>query len=114
MAGDLKGDRFCQATIPGTRGRVRCSNRASIEIGAHYFCRVHDPARVKARHAARDEAFQKRQDADKAVVKEAQALAARLGAGEPHYDLLVRPPRHTESLLLTFEEVRGLLKELGR
>lgn len=87
-----------------------------MQSGGKGWCKVHDPERAKAKRAAY-EAEQSARSADQSVIQiEAAALAERLGGGSVYYyqASTFKNSGHRRALVVPFDLVERLLKELGR
>ena len=86
-------------------GRNTCSRTGTVERNGRWYCTQHDPEKAAQRREAREARYRAQHAAVEAIRHEAQALAARLGAGTPHY----ANGRYERALVLTFDEVERLI-----
>ena len=93
-----------------------CSRKATITRDGKGYCTQHDPEAQKARDKAWREKYEAEQQADEAIFQEGLALAARLKAGSVYCAALGSPTRyrHRRALVVPFEVLDALLKEVGR
>lgn len=107
----------CASYVFGDRVQSwRCTRRGVVERNGKWWCSQHDPDAVKARQGAAD-AKRKAEDVANEAVKDAmQALADRLGCGQPYYRIGLRAGTsgYRHALIVTRDEVEALLTRLER
>jgi len=92
-----------------------CLITPSIECSGRWYCKIHDPDRVRAKRAARTAQYQARQTLNHQNERDMRRLADRLGCGCPYYhtDSTFTKSGYWRALILTETEILKLLARLS-
>jgi hypothetical protein len=92
----------------GHWGSSVCENKVNVERDGKPYCGTHDPVKVAARRAKKDEKYRAERETKDEIFEAAKAVCSALGAGCPVWgrDGIER------AIKLTFEEVRLLSERL--
>lgn len=88
-----------------------CLRRGTVEHNGKWYCKQHSPEAVKEREAAKNAAYDAERAREERIKQGARKLAARLGAGTPHYSPFTH--KYTGDLVLSAREVEILIERLG-
>lgn len=107
----------CCVTVYGERvTRWACQRYATVERKGKWYCTQHDPEKVKARNAARHNAYEMRQAANARVDVRATELGQQLGCADP-----VSPHfnhsgafAYTERLIISYADAERLIARLAK
>ena len=91
--------------------RTECFNIASIEVGGRWYCGTHNPIKVAARRAKREQEQTKIRREQEELKQQASAACQVIGMGTAEYDW--RGGRYTGGIVLGQHEWPILLKRLG-
>lgn len=101
----------------GSWNGSNCSKPPVVEVDGKSYCKIHDPAYVSPAVTRQREVAANVATYDAAIYTEGNRLAKRLGfptdvkTTTNFRTFAVRP---SKALVLTFEQVEALLKEVGR
>ena len=93
-----------------------CSRRPTVTRDGKGYCTQHDPEAQKARDRVWREKYEAGRQKEDAILLEGAALAQRLGAGHVYHVSVSRLAEsgHRRALVVPFEVLDALLKEVGR
>lgn len=112
----MKDTKNCSKRVfTGERWDMRgheCGTNATIFRDEKWWCKRHDPQEFEKKMKARKEKLEQQYSADKLMQKQAEQLLKRLkvqGCVEYRWKR-----GYVDAVVITFDEVERLLKELGR
>ena len=109
------GSLYCVGKIRNGFGFRACLITPSIERSGRWYCKIHDPDRVRAKKAARAAEYDFLERVNNQNEQDMRRLADRLGCGHPHYRIgrTLKASGYWRELILNETEILALLARLS-